>query len=77
MDRKFLKREKLDDLHIPTLLKIIQLTNDRASMINMYATCFKSTGNYSPSKAAAREDELKQHAKFLEKIADILKAQGE
>jgi hypothetical protein len=77
MDRKFLKREKLDDLHIPTLLKIIQLTNDRASIIKAHAMFFKGTGDYSPSKISAREDELKQHANFLEKIADILKAQGE
>ena len=50
---------------------------DRASIIKAHAMFFKGTGDYSPSKISAREDELKQHANFLEKIADILKAQGE
>ena len=77
MDRKFLKREKLDDLHIPTLLKIIQLTNDRASIIKTHAMFFKGAGDYSPSKVSAQIKAMEEYAGYLEKIADILKAQGE
>jgi hypothetical protein len=73
MDKKFIKRNKFDKLHIPTLLTIIELTKSRADLVNLTAYFNGEKGTYSPSKLKARQEELLSYAGYLEKIAETLK----
>lgn len=76
MNSNFLKREKLDTLDIPTLLRIIELTNDRISIIKIHASFHNNKGEFSPTKIAAQEAALKEYAGYLEKLAETLKSMG-
>ena len=73
MDEKFIKRNKFDKLHIPTILTIIELTKSRADLVNLVAYYNGEKGTYSPSKIIARQEELLNYAGYLEKIVEALK----
>lgn len=68
-----MKRNKFDELHLPTLLTIIELAKSRAHLVNLIAHYNGEKGTYSPSKLKARQEELLNYAGYLEKIAETLK----
>lgn len=73
MDKKFIKRNKFDKLHLPTLLTIIELTKSRVDFVKLASYLNGEKGTYSPSKVKVREEELLNYAGYLEKIAETLK----
>lgn len=72
MDKKFLKRNKWDKLDVPTLNKVIEITNVMASMLTISTKLNGNEGSYSPTRVEARIDELKMLAEYFKTIADTL-----
>jgi hypothetical protein len=72
MDKKFLKRQKWDKLDVPTLHKVIEITNSRASTLTLCISLTNQKGDFSPTRITAKVNELKNFAKYLETIADTL-----
>lgn len=72
MDKKFLKRHKWDKLDVPTLHKVIEITNSRASTLTLCTLLTNQKGDFSPTRLTAKLNELKNFAEYLKVIADTL-----
>lgn len=73
MDKKLIKRLGFKDLHLPTLLKIVDITYQQRDVITMYANIISNKGSYSPTRTAAKVQALEEYAGFLENVAEVLK----
>ena len=73
MDKKVIKTLGLKDLHLPTLLKIVDITYQQRDTITMYANIISNKGSYSPTRTAAKVQALEEYAGFLENVAEVLK----
>ena len=73
MDQKLIKRFGFKDLHLPTLLKIVDFTHEQKSVTTMCALMHGNKGSYSPTRTTAKVEALEEYAGFLQKIAEVLK----